>query len=77
MQLFSREAGDEQIMQTEVAPKLFQPVKEAIKNQLWAAKSEGAVSGLHYEPVGVNELTGLMLDTQLANTQKKLKGHGI
>jgi len=60
-----------------VAPKLFRPVEEGIKNQLWAAKGEGAVSGLHYEPVGVNEPTGLMLDTGLANTQKELKLDGI
>ncbi|RYP82892.1 hypothetical protein DL769_001501 [Monosporascus sp. CRB-8-3] len=83
-QLFSREPGDEQMLflQTEVAPKQVRPVEEGVKNQLWAATADGVKSGLHYEPVGVNEPSGLMLDTELAEkvwewTQKELEGQEI
>ncbi|RYP45872.1 hypothetical protein DL768_007829 [Monosporascus sp. mg162] len=83
-QLFSREPGDEQMvtLQTQVAPKLVRPVEEGVKNQLWAATADGVKSGQHYEPVGVNEPSGLMLDTELAKklwdwTQKELEGQEI
>ncbi|KPM36216.1 hypothetical protein AK830_g10350 [Neonectria ditissima] len=83
-QLFTREPGDEQMvhLQTEVVPKVAKPVEEGVKNQLWAATAEGVLSGLHYEPVGVNEPHGLMLDSELAKevwdwTQKELEGQEI
>lgn len=83
-QLFSREPGDEQMvhLQTEVAPKRVRPVEEGVKNQLWAATANEVTSGLHYEPVGVHEPSGLMLDTELAKkvwdwTQKELEGQEI
>jgi len=80
-QLFKREPGDEQMgyLQTEVAPKRVRPVENGVKNQLWAATALGVKSGLHYEPVGVSEPSGLILDTELAKelwewTQKELAG---
>ncbi|RYP08728.1 hypothetical protein DL764_001748 [Monosporascus ibericus] len=83
-QLFSREPGDEQMvfLQTQVAPKHVRPVEEGVRNQLWAATADEVKSGLHYEPVGVNEPSGLMLDTELAKklwewTQKELEGQEI
>jgi retinol dehydrogenase-12 len=83
-QLFSREPGDKQMahLQTVVAPKVVQPVEEGVKNQLWAGTVKNVTSGLHYEPIGVNEPSGLMLDTDLAKklwewTEKELKGQEI
>ncbi|CAM1510555.1 Fc.00g008900.m01.CDS01 [Cosmosporella sp. VM-42] len=83
-QLFSREPGDAQMVhiQTEIVPKSARPVEEGVKNQLWAATSDDVTSGLHYEPVGVHEPSGLMLDTELAKkvwewTQKELEGQTI
>lgn len=83
-QLFTREPGDDQMrhLQTVVAPAKVRPVEEGVKNQLWAATAEGVVSGSHYEPVGVSERSGLVLDTELAGkvwewTQKELDGQEI
>ncbi len=83
-QLFSREPGDEQMayLQTEVVPKVVCHVGEGVKNQLWAATAEGVTSGLHYEPVGVSEASGLVLDTELAKelwewTAKELEDQNI
>ncbi|KAF3761758.1 NAD(P)-binding protein [Cryphonectria parasitica EP155] len=85
-QLFKREPADEQMrwVQTEVAPKLWKPVEEGVKNQLWAATAPVAslVSGRHYEPVGKYEPVGLMLDAELAKdvwnwTEKELEGQQL
>ncbi|KAK7420238.1 hypothetical protein QQX98_002893 [Neonectria punicea] len=68
----------------EVATQLFTPglVEEGVKNQVWAATGEGVLTGLHYEPVGRHEPSGLMLDSELAKsvwewTQKELEGQEL
>lgn len=41
-------------LQENVVPKMAGPVKEGVKNHLWAATAE-VESGEFYEPVGVKE----------------------
>ncbi len=37
----------------------FPPVKEGVKNQLWAGTAKGAESWVYYEPVGVGGVRDL------------------